>query len=174
LQSGDYVCAVGGNARDYTTLGAVAERHPEIPQVWVVRPGNLTGLHLPPNVRVAANISYPASMNFLAHSRFMVLPLKSAEAPCGHVTLVSAMYLGKAIVATCSAGITDYVTEGETGLLCAAANVDSLEEHMLRLWNDPGEAERLGGNGLAFVQNHCSDAAVAEEMVDYFRSLGLA
>jgi hypothetical protein len=96
LEPGDYICAVGGNARDYRTLFAAMARVPEIPLVAVLRPANVAGLKVPPNVRLHFNIPNGHANNILAYSRFMVLPLVGSDVPCGHVTLVAAMYLKKA------------------------------------------------------------------------------
>jgi glycosyltransferase involved in cell wall biosynthesis len=174
LLDGEYVCALGSNARDYATLAAAAAQMPQVPMVWVARPENVRGLKLPAQVKVVGGIPYKAAMNYLAYSRFMVLPLQGAEVPCGHVTLVSAMYLDKAIVATDSAGIADYVVEGETGLLARPGDADSMREKILELWNDRERAVCLGSAGRAYVEAHCSDAFVAAEMTARFKALGLA
>ncbi len=158
LITGDYMTAIGGNSRDYQTLLAACWKTPEIPMVWVVRPENVAGLDLPPHVRVFCNTSYPVAMNYLAHSRAMVLPLKGAEVPCGHVTLVSAMFLGKAILATDSAGIHDYVAEGVTGMLCRPADPEHMVSCMRLLWRDRELNERMGENGLRFAETFCTES----------------
>ena len=129
---------------------------------------------MPAHVRVVSNISYKASMNYLAFSRFMVLPLKGAEVPCGHVTLVSAMYLRKAIVVTDSAGISDYVQQGVTGLLVPAADAAAMAAGIRQLWEDDALAARLGEAGRAVAERACSDASTTAEMAAYFKGLGLA
>jgi glycosyltransferase involved in cell wall biosynthesis len=169
LQSGDYACAIGGNARDYQTLLKACERTPEIPMVWVVRPENLAGLTIPPHVRVICNVPYKEAMNVLKYSKFMVLPLKSAETPCGHVTIVSGMYLQKAIVVTDSAGVSDYVEEGRNGIRCRAGDAAQLAEAMRTLWVDTNLAEQFGENALQFAEQYCSEANVRREMMAYFR-----
>jgi hypothetical protein len=68
------------------------------------------GLDVPPNVRVIVNAPFEEAMNILQYSAFTVLPLSTSTTPCGHVTLVCAMHLGKTVVATASAGIADYMT----------------------------------------------------------------
>ena len=95
FQPGDYICAVGGNGRDYKTLFAAMKHIPEITLHAVLRPNNIVGLEIPPNVQLHINIPREQANNILAYSRFMVLPLASAKIPCGHVTLVAAMYLKK-------------------------------------------------------------------------------
>ena len=95
IESGDYICAVGGNARDYPTLMAAMELIPEIPLVVVMRPQNAVDLKIPPNVRVRLNRPLDETNNIIKFSRFMVLPLRGSDVPCGHVTLVNAMFLGR-------------------------------------------------------------------------------
>jgi hypothetical protein len=174
LQDGDYLCAVGGNARDYETLLAATLLAPDIPMVWVVRPYNVAGMDLPSHIRVITNVPYPEAMNYLAHSRAMVLPLKSAETPCGHVTLVSAMYLRKAILATDSAGISDYVKDGVSGMLIRPGDAEDLARCMRIVWRDREMQDRMGEKGLRFAEAFCSEANVRREMIDYLALRGLA
>ena len=119
IESGDYICAVGGNARDYRTLFAAMAQVPEIPLVAVLRPANVVGLDVPSNVRLHFNLPVGKTNNIVAFSRFMVLPLAGSEVPCGHVTLVAAMHLKKALVVTDSRGVSDYVQDGVNSLLGA-------------------------------------------------------
>ncbi len=137
LETGDYICALGGNARDYRTLFAAMARLPEIPLVAVLRPENVAGLEVPANVRLLHNIPGGAANNILRFSRFMVLPLAGSEVPCGHVTLVAAMHLGKTMVITNSEGVSDYVQDGVNSLLVPPGDAASLAERLRELWNDP-------------------------------------
>lgn len=174
VMAGPYISAVGGNARDYQTLLEAARLLPEVPMVWVVRPQNIAGLDLPPQVRVLSNIPYPKAMNVVQHSRLTVVPLKGSQVPCGHVTLVSGMLLKKAIVATRSAGISDYVTDGWNGLLCEPQSAGDLAEKIRRLWDDPEDAERMGANGLRFAKEHCTEQSVRDDLLAYLQGCGLA
>ncbi len=83
LVAGDYVCAIGGNARDYATLLTAMRAVPEVKLVAVARPHNLAGLSPPPNVEIRANISLGEAMNILAFLCFMALPLAGAKCPAG-------------------------------------------------------------------------------------------
>lgn len=162
IEKGDYVCALGGNARDYSTLIEAAHRLPDVRFVLVVRPESLTGLDVPLNVKVYTNLPFGQTMNALLHSRFMVLPLVNSEVPCGHVTLVAAMHLGKAFVITDSAGVRDYVRREDNALTMAAGSVDSLTAAIERLRNDPALCVRLGENGRRFASRECTEERIAE------------
>jgi len=168
-----YVSAVGGNARDYVTLLGAARLLCTIPMVWVVRPENVAGLELPPHVLVLRNIPYPHAMNVVAHSRLTVVPLKDSKVPCGHVTLVSGMLLKRAVVATNSAGVLDYVTDGWNGLLCEPHSATDMAEKIRTLWEKPETARMLGENGFGFASEHCSEKRVREDLSAILRNYSL-
>jgi len=168
-----YVSAVGGSARDYVTLLGAAQLLCTIPMVWVVRPENIAGLELPPHVHVLRNISYPHAMNVVANSRLTVVPLKDSKVSCGHVTLVSGMLLKRAVVATNSAGVLDYVTDGWNGLLCEPHSATDLAEKIRTLWEKPETAQMLGENGFRFASEHCSEKSVREDLSAILRSYSL-
>ncbi len=156
-QEADYICAVGGNARDYRTFIETMRELPEIPAIIVVRPHNLLGLEIPENVKVFTDIPKDDAYSVIANSRLMVLPLAGNEIPCGHVTIVVAMYLGIPSVVTDSSGVGDYISEDETGLLCRPASVESMRQAILKLWRNPALCSKLSANGVNFAQTLCSE-----------------
>jgi glycosyltransferase involved in cell wall biosynthesis len=169
LQAGRYVSAIGGNGRDYRTLIEAARRVPEIPFVLVVRPGNLIGLDIPANVKPIVNMPFEQAMNIMLYSACMVLPLSGSTVPCGHVTLVCAMHLGKPVVATDSKGIRDYVFPGYNGALCKPFSPEDLAQEIDKLWGDPSEIERLGENNRRFGAAHCTEANVRADFGEVLR-----
>jgi glycosyltransferase involved in cell wall biosynthesis len=173
LIDGDYVCAIGGNSRDYITFIESVKRLPDINVVMVVRSTSLAGINVPPNVRVMTDIPWGHAMNVLAFSRFMALPLDSAEVPCGHMTIVSAMHLGKAMVITRSTGIDDYVREGYNGLMVSPKSVDELTDVLRRMWDGPDLCTRLGEAGRAFAAEHCSEQSTFRGFKRVIRQLGV-
>ncbi len=156
----DYLCALGENARDYQTLVEAMRNLPDIQLELVVRPYNLKGLVLPPNVRTHVNISHPQAMNILYHSRFMVLPLQGSEVSNGHVTLVAAQHLGKAMIVTDSVGISDYISAGKNVEVYPAFNVEALTNHIKHLWHNPKRCEMLGKHGQAFASKNLTEKNV--------------
>ena len=106
-------------------------------------------------------------MNILAFSRFMVLPLVAGDVPCGHVTLVAAMHLGKAMVVTDSVGVHDYVHEGENALAVEAGSMDELANALKRLWQDQELCRRFGENGRLFAAYECTEVRIAEHFRNY-------
>jgi glycosyltransferase involved in cell wall biosynthesis len=106
-------------------------------------------------------------MNVLLHSRFMVLPLIAGDVPCGHVTLVAAMHLGKAIVTTDSTGIRDYVRDGENAILVNVGSASRLLDAIQRLWQDRELCRYLGENGRSFAAAECTEGRIAEHLRSY-------
>ncbi len=154
---GDYLCAIGGEGRDYATFLAAMRSLPALRAVLVARPANLAGLAIPPNVQVLTNAPFDTTMNVLRHSRLMALPLLTADTPCGHVTLVIAMFLGKPLVVTGAQGLADYVQDGANALTTPSNDADQLAARIERLWNDRALAERLGKAAQVFAQTNCTE-----------------
>jgi glycosyltransferase involved in cell wall biosynthesis len=171
--AGDYISALGGNARDYRTLFKAIERLPEIPLVVVAPPAAVGGLEVPPNVQIRSNVPRGIANNVLAFSRFMVLPLAAEDVACGHVTLVAAMYLKKAIVVTGSSGVADYVQQDLNGLLVPVGDIDAWAAGIRELWNAPMRCDRLGSDGFGFAHAHCSEARMVEHLSRVLLAYGL-
>jgi glycosyltransferase involved in cell wall biosynthesis len=168
-QTSPYISAIGGNGRDYKTLFEAAGLLPHIPLVVVARPESLQGLSVPRNVKVLCNVPLEEAMNILKFSAFTVLPLKTSTVPCGHVTLVCAMHLGKAVVATDSEGISDYLIPEYNAILYKAGSPQNLAAAMERLWNDPEMTARLAACNEEYGALHCTEnkarADLAELMI---------
>jgi glycosyltransferase involved in cell wall biosynthesis len=164
LQSGRYISSLGGNGRDYRTLLAACRLLPGISFVVVVRPENLNGMEIPPNVKVMVNAPFAEAMNILRYSEFTVVPLLGSTVPCGHVTLVCAMHLAKGIVATDSTGILDYVIQGHNGMLCEPSSAESLAREIAALWANLQEITRLGQNSQIFGAENCSEAKIRADL----------
>lgn len=167
IESGDYVCAVGSQARDYAVLVEAMRRLPSIKLVLVATRESLAGISIPDNVRVHTSIPIASAMNIVAFSRFMVLPLRDSEVPCGHVTLVSAMYMGKAILGTDSSGVTDYLQPGINGRVMPARDPDATAAMIQAMYDDPGTTEKLGEAGRAFAFAHCAEHNTVDYVTRY-------
>ena len=160
-----YITAIGGTARDYPTVMAAMAMLPEITLVAVMRPDNLQDLVVPENVIIKTNIEREDADNILAHARFMVLPLAGTEIPCGHVTIVAAMYVGIPLIVTNSTGIDDYIEKNETAIITEALNPKELADAIKILWGDEYKQKMLSDNGVSFVKDNCSESV----MVNHFK-----
>jgi len=172
VESGDYVCAVGGNARDYATLLKASELTPEIPLVIVARPENLAGMDIPDRVRVHVNIEAAKANNIFAHARFIVLPRTAGAIACGHVTMLASMYVGRPFITTRASSGPDEIAAGDTTtsraldseVACRAFDPEALAHVMRTLWHDPARVERLAEEARAFAQRNRSERAAIEQL----------
>ena len=101
LEQGEYVCAIGGNARDYGTLLEAARLTPHIRFVCVVRPNSLRGLDIPSNVTVHTNLpsghGHEHTSAFAIHGSSTIAlrsPMRSCYDRCGDAPGQSISYHG--------------------------------------------------------------------------------
>jgi len=167
--TGRYISSIGGNARDYAILLKAMQLLPHIPLVLVVRPYNIAGLTLPPNVTVYENLPEPETFNIMQHSQLTIVPLKNSETPCGHVTIVAAMYLGVPVLITDSQGINEYIQDGYNGL--KFSSIPSLVQAIENLWSRPEKCKELGNNGKIFASTNCTENNVIQHLKNYLHSI---
>lgn len=163
---GAYFAALGGEARDYAVLCEAARALPGVRFVAVARPHNFEGLNPPDNLEVRFNLPFEEAWGIVQHATAALIPLRSRETPCGLVTLVGGMHLGKAQIVTDAAGAADYLKDGETGLLVPAGDAKALAAAVSRLAGDPALAARLGEAARAHAAAHCSEAQTVAFFAD--------
>lgn len=115
--SAPYLCAVGGEGRDFPLLLEVARRlGPSVTLVIIAWPGRLKGLSIPDNVKVLTSIPLGHVWRLASDSCGVLVPLRICGTCYGQITLVSTKLLGLPIVATCSRATWEYV-EGREAML---------------------------------------------------------
>ena len=124
--AGRYICAIGGEGRDYTLLARAMAKLPDINMVIVARPHSIAGIEFSDNVTVFTNLPAPQTWRIARDSLGLVIPLKTDTTTCGHVTLVGAQLLGIPLIITRSRGVEDYVEDGHTATLVEAQNPETL------------------------------------------------
>ncbi|MBZ0262568.1 MAG: glycosyltransferase family 4 protein [Hyphomicrobiales bacterium] len=166
-----YVVSMGGEARDYANLVTAARAMTDTVFVLIVKPANLSGLELPPNVKVFTSIPWIDAWSLVFYADLAVIPLRSDVTPNGHVTLVGGMHLGKAHVVTNSSGLTDYVTNGETALMVPAGDATAMRTAIESLLSNPGLANRLGSAAKAFAEVNCGEEAILNYFANFLDRL---
>ncbi len=156
---GPYVAALGGEARDYDTLCATARLCPETRFVAIARPHNFDGLAPPANLDVHFNLPFDKAWAIVGHADAAIIPLRSRETPCGLVTLVGTMHLGKAQIVNEAAGVSEYIRDGKTGLLTLPGDAEAMAAALRQLQQDEALRRRLGDAARAYAADHCSEAA---------------
>lgn len=101
---------------------------------------------MPGNVSMTRHLSQAELKSLYASSQFVVLPIRDLVYSAGATAALEAGSMARAVIAFRSKGITDYVIDGETGILVEPGNVAALREAIRYLQANPREARRLGDN----------------------------
>ena len=176
----DQVCSAGLEWRDYPTLIEAAAGLPSLnvklaaASPWSKHENETEGRTLPPNVS-AQRYDYDALRSLYAESSFVVVPLRENDFQAGVTTILEAMAMGKAVIATRTSGQTDVIIDGENGLSVAPGDVEGWRLAISRLQTDHALRERLGRTARRWVEesatldswvSHISDALRAAALRD--------
>lgn len=164
---GPYFAALGGEARDYEVLCDAARALPNIRFIAVARPHNFDGLNPPPNLETKFNLPFNEAWGIVQRAEAALIPLRSRETPCGLVTLVGGMHLGKAQIVTDAAGAADYITDGITGLLVPPKDSGALADAITKIAENPVLAAEIGAAAKDYATTHCSE----ENTIRFFSEL---
>ncbi len=135
---GSYVFAGGGAGRDFGSV-IQALGGTEVPlEIVTFSPATLGWEgELPSNCRVHWRMPVQAFLDRIAASLLVVVPLLDSSSDFGQTTVVQALSLGKAVVATRSPGVVDYIEDGKEGFLVEAGDVGAYRTALLQLAQDP-------------------------------------
>lgn len=153
-----FVLSMGSANRDYATLIAAA-RMTKLPLTIVASPRSLRGLEIPENVSIRCNLAAAECRLLAQKARFSIVPLADSGAASGQVTVVEAQAMGRAVIATRSIGTSDYISNGDSGLLVHGGDCSALANAMERLWADHELRHRLEIGAAHFAQQKLSDEA---------------
>ncbi len=102
----------------------------------------ILGRNLGEHVRLLGYVEDPGRVVARAHASVLC----SDREPFGRVTIDS-MALGVPVVATNSGGTPEIIANGESGLLFETGDVETLANHLERLWREPALRDRLAAAG---------------------------
>jgi hypothetical protein len=167
------VFAGGGADRDFASLIRAVEGTPIQLEIVTFDPAMLGWEgELPANVTVHWRMPLEAFLPRLARSEFVVVPLRTPGSPHGQTTVVQALALGKAVVATRTPGVLDYVEDGKEGLLVEPGDIEGYRTSATRLSEDPDFRQACEQNARAKSAMLTYDvfgdrlAALCKELVD--------
>lgn len=165
-----YIVALGTANRDYRLL---MEAVGELGYKTIIVSGQHAVEHLTPPacVSVQSGLSLKECHRLAAYSRINVIPIADTDAPSGQVTLIESMMLGVPLVATACAGTTDYIVDGQDGLLVAPKDTASMVTALKKVWDDHGlrqqlsaQAKRSSMQKFSFKAASASLAVLMERM----------
>src|SRR5581483_10754460 len=117
---------------------------------------------------LAAHLGVTERARFLGFRDDVPALLRAADAvvhssvypePFGRV-VVEGMLAGRPVIAAASGGVTEIVTDGETGLLVAPGDPGALARAIARLIDDPAAASAMAARGRARARDAFSVEAM--------------
>ncbi len=160
--------------RDYTTF-IEATKDSSAQVVIATRPSKVEGYELPKNF-TAKEFTPQGIVEGYSKSKVFVLPLNikgGINDAMGCSTLVEAMAMAKAIVATRTPTMESYITSGVNGVLVPAEDPHAMKEAIESLLNDDEKRKLMGKAARQFVIEHCTADGVAKNLADFFKKLSL-
>lgn len=145
-----YLCAIGGEGRDFPLLMEVARRlGPSVSVVVIAWSRNLAKLSVPDNVKILTDIPLAQTWRIAMDGQGVLVPLLARETCCGQITIVSAKLLGLPLATTQAHATREYV-EGRAGVLTCepgdVAGFAALGEQLVE------EADVMRANALSYVE----------------------
>lgn len=156
--AGAYLMSAGMENRDYATLQAALAGVPYPARIvasgWSPEAGftQIGGVTASQTIEVVNNISFHELRELYAGARFVVVPLRHSNYSAGVTTIVEAMAMGKAVIASASPGILDYVRDGVSGTLVPVGDAAAMRAAISELWDDPQRAAAIGRRNRAWIE----------------------
>jgi glycosyltransferase involved in cell wall biosynthesis len=107
---------------------------------------------IPENVNLTSHLSERELREFYTRAQFVVLPIYNLIYSAGATGAMEAANMERAVIATRSQGIVDFVIDGETGILVSPGDDYEMKSAIDYLIRNPKEARRMGKNGRQWVE----------------------
>ena len=172
VPSGSYALSCGRESRDYATLEAAVSDLPYRVHVaasgWAPHAGfNAAGGVRPSSTITVSSghLSYRELRDLYAGARFVITPLRSVTYAAGVTSICEAMAMGKAVIASDSPGIRDYVTDGVSGLVVPVGDAGALRRAIQELWESLERCAAMGERNRRWVREHAATRHYVESVV---------
>lgn len=159
-------------SRDYASLFRAVAGLPlslNVPAYghWYAREKNKSlAMRIPENVSVMRHLSQMELRDLYGRCQFVVLPIRDLVYSAGATASLEAGSMARAVIAFRSEGITDYIIDGETGILVEPGDVRALVDAIQFLLSHPAEARRLGDNARERILKELSFETYVTNIAD--------
>lgn len=139
-------------SRDYNSLFQAIQGLPVLLEVagygqWYAREkANKLIDNAPMNVAISRRLTHLELREFYSRSAFVILPVRDLVYSAGATGALEAGCMARAAIAFRSQGITDYIVDGETGLLIDPGDTTGMKAAIQYLLANPADAKRMGEN----------------------------
>ncbi len=161
-----HVFSGGDSLRDYETLLEAAAGLPEVP--FHVASARFRP-DAPPRNAAVGRVPHERYIQLIRSASVVVVPMRAGVVrTAGLETFITAMAMGKLIIASDSPGVRDYVDAGRTGLIVPPGDAAALREAIA--WSlDPatsGEAAAVAAAGRETARREFSPEAFIAKLLD--------
>lgn len=144
VKQGDYVFAGGYTNRDYNFLIRCAEKIPRQQFTIVCSHLNKITMTVPANVEILKDIHPDKFYELLAACKVNVIPLKSNVGASGQSVAVAAMQFAKPTLYPDFGIVSQYFTDGVSGLMYGPGDDDSFVSILNSVIEDPVRRAEIG------------------------------
>lgn len=127
--------------------------------------GLLEALAAWPQLRFAGSLTHAETLAELWQADIFILASRDEVLP---VSILEAMALGKAIIATDVGGIQEMLKDGESGLIIPSEDPAALAAAIERLRQDSGLRAHLGANARAYFETHFTLTRFGNAFIELF------
>jgi glycosyltransferase involved in cell wall biosynthesis len=160
-------------ARDFATFARAVERL-DARTILVAPTRNLSDVKLPQNVELRRRATYPELRELYAGAACVVIPTRREGyqygADCsGQTVLVDAMAMGRPVVASERATLSDYVRDQETALIVPPEDPEALAAALEQILSDREHANAIGAAGRRYVEEGLTTRHLAARLAPIIR-----
>lgn len=164
------VVSVGGDRdRDPETLfAALALLKRARPQVEVIVQ-SASSATPPPGVAKIPRLSHQELRRLYSRASVVAVATRPNLHVSGLTVSLEAMATGRPVVITESPGMDDYLHDGGTAVLVPPRRADVMCEGIIRLLDEPAEAEHMGHRGRFAIEQGLTTAHLARNLAHFIR-----
>jgi glycosyltransferase involved in cell wall biosynthesis len=125
---------------------------------------------VPENVSVTGRLPITDVRTLYGRSQFAVLPVHDVIYSAGLTGVLEAGSMARAVIATRSRGIADFVIDGETGILVEPGDVAAMRQAIAYLLAHPHEACRMGRNARQRIEEEQNLELYVEALAQFLQA----
>ncbi|GHT76282.1 hypothetical protein AGMMS50262_14050 [Bacteroidia bacterium] len=163
LKDENYLLATGRSNRDYNFL---VEALKNTPFRLKIISNTYSHSSLPPNIELYDRIFEPEMYDYMNHCYAVIVPLKQPGISSGQLVVLQAMQLGKPVIVTKSEALSDYVINGQNGLIVEKEKKVLLNA-IQQLYNDRKLYDTLVENGKFLYNKKHTTGQLAIHVANY-------